>query len=59
MKNQSWKKPELIALTRSVPEESVLGACKWLSPNDGGPNAADGACVLTGCPGVCSTNLES
>jgi len=59
MKNKPWKKPELVVLTRSKPEEGVLSFCKWLAPNDSGPNAAAAACVLIGCPDVCNINVES
>ena len=32
-----WKKPKLIVLARSMPEENVLMACKHIT-NLGGPN---------------------
>jgi len=35
---KAWRKPELIVLVRSKPEEGVLAACKF--PASGGSNDA-------------------
>lgn len=36
---KKWEKPQLVVMTRSKPEEAVLGFCKILGEG-GGPEAA-------------------
>ena len=42
MENKFWKKPELVILARSLPEERVLGSCK--SGGVSGANSEDVGC---------------
>jgi hypothetical protein len=51
---KEWKKPELIVLVRSKPEEAVLLACKHYP--DVGSGASDFAfgCKLEGCGAWCT-----
>lgn len=52
---RAWSRPELIAVVRSRPEETVLAACKNV-PSLTGPSADDTGCVynLGNCT-PCST----
>ena len=36
---KEWEKPQLVVLTRSRPEEAVLGWCKQVGLPGGGPGA--------------------
>ncbi len=48
MEKKTWTKPTLIVLVRSEPEETVLDACKYVSP--GGSQSAETGCwFVTGC----------
>ncbi len=38
----TWHTPRLIILARGLPEEGVLGACKW--SEDVGPQFEDNSC---------------
>ena len=58
MKNNPWKKPELVVLTRSTPEESVLTGCKNLAPFTG-PDSAVGSCAQVGCGADCNFQPSS
>lgn len=40
---RKWKRPELVVLVRSRPEESVLDHCK-IGPNPSTPTGYHGAC---------------
>lgn len=44
---KAWRKPELIVLVRSKPEEGVLAACKF--PASGGSNDAAWNCATSVC----------
>lgn len=57
MMDKKWTKPELIVLTRSNPEESVLTLCKNTS-NPVGANQADKKCNQS-CGVSCSTTGNS
>ncbi len=46
--NKHWKKPE----------DRVLSVCKQIL-NHVGPNAANVACLVTGCGGECNLNAGS
>jgi hypothetical protein len=53
-----WKKPNLVVLIRSRPEESVLDHCKYgFSEQGGGANSNVNGCHAIkesgGCIGVC------
>jgi len=44
--NKQWQKPELIALVRSKPEETVLMGCKsCTNPPSSGPSRGSSNCV--------------
>jgi hypothetical protein len=51
--NGKWRKPELIVLVRSKPEESVLNACKGGSTT--GPSAYKTYCHVFSDCGSCSS----
>lgn len=44
---KEWTKPKLIALYRGRPEEAVLGTCKTIAENVGGPTSGQ-SCVGQG-----------
>jgi hypothetical protein len=50
-KMKAWKKPELVVLVRSRPEEAVLAACKASGGGAGavGPNGSNCARPAPGC----------
>ena len=50
MQRRTWKKPALIVLARSKPEEKVLVYCKYVAPT--GPNSTQTGCrtgTITSC----------
>ncbi|WP_153307101.1 hypothetical protein [Desulfosediminicola flagellatus] len=54
--NKKWKKPELIVITRTSPDESVLKACSGVRVN--AANIKDSGCNIGVCDpcesvGVC------
>jgi hypothetical protein len=53
---KNWRKPELIVLTRSKPEEAVLAACKTTNYGPG-PGVLDKHCHQW--PAACRTNASS
>jgi len=58
MKTKTWKKPELVVLTRTKPEEAVLTVCK------GGGSIVSPAenfngCGLAGCDYRCDSYTGS
>ena len=57
MKNNPWKKPELVVLTRSTPEEGVLTSCKVLGQS--GASVAVGDCGIVDCSAECDTHSIS
>jgi hypothetical protein len=54
-----WKKPELLILERTRPEEALLNGCKTLT-SQAGPNSANNQCTRGkhprkgGCLGRCA-----
>jgi hypothetical protein len=59
MKNKAWKKPELVIVNRSQPEEIILTSCKFLSEAGLGPNNANAGCHISGCTGDCAVAVLS
>jgi hypothetical protein len=59
MEKKAWVTPELIALTRNRPEESVLFACKLLPIGSVGPTAVNNWCSLEDCNTFCSSEVGS
>jgi len=56
---KTWRKPQLLILTRSKPEEDVLIGCKGMPIPTGSDTAATG-CTLSGtCPEPCSDPSNS
>ena len=57
----SWSKPELIALVRESPAESVLSMCKTGAGGSGpsGPNDYDGYCYDVPSCNLCSAPSAS
>lgn len=52
MEKKTWHRPELISLTRTKPQESVLSTCKLAQIQGTGPSSTDSACILwTSLPG--------
>ena len=45
-KKKPWVEPELIVITRSQPEEVILGCCKGVEPF--GPGSAADSCITCG-----------
>jgi len=45
MKSNLWKKPELVIMTRSNPEEGVLSACKIMVQGSAGPGSLNNLCM--------------
>lgn len=59
MQKKEWRKPELVVLVRSKPEEDVLVICK-ASTVRGGPNYYNKACRSTVvCGGSCNQRQNS
>lgn len=54
---KEWKKPQLIVMVRSNPEEAVLGACKGTNAVGSSPSA--GACTSSGGALPCDTVASS
>jgi hypothetical protein len=48
MEKKKWKKPELIVIIRSYPEENVLSGCKGRARNGPGRRG----CTRVGCNAV-------
>jgi hypothetical protein len=53
---RTWRKPELIVLVRSRPEEAVLFACKNGGSTPVGPNYDNVRCILNGSS--CGTTCD-
>ena len=58
MQKKEWRKPELIVLVRSEPEEDILVACKASSVR-GGPNYQNNACRSSFCFSSCNQVQKS
>ena len=58
MQKKEWRKPELIVLVRSKPEEDVLVICKFTSVR-GGPSYVNHACRKTNCTTNCNQTQKS
>lgn len=55
---RKWVTPELVVLARSHPEEAVLMACKFFSPD--GPGGNFSVCALiTDCNTTCELGAPS
>jgi len=55
MEKKFWEKPELIVLTRSKPEEVVLGGCKGevgTGPGTDLSNCVSGTLACLGCQNI-------
>jgi hypothetical protein len=46
MEKKTWHRPELISLTRTKPQESVLSTCKRTQMQTFGPASSDSACII-------------
>lgn len=61
MPKKKWKKPKLIVLVRSKPEEAILQGCK--ARGMGGPTTDQDYCNLMlidrGCAGPCNSVFSS
>ena len=57
MAKKIWQKPELIVITRSRPEESVLGICKFQGALIG-PSSVPPCEAVSGIP-ACRGNAKS
>ena len=59
MQKKEWRKPELIVLVRSKPDETILVICK-ATTGRGGPNYYNTGCRnLSGCTGSCNLRQNS
>ena len=59
MQKKEWRKPELIVLVRSEPEEAILVICKATTVR-GGPKYYNNACRnLSGCTSSCNQRQNS
>ena len=60
MQKKEWRKPELIVLVRSEPEETILVICKATTVR-GGPTYRNNACrgSTTSCTGSCNQRQNS
>ena len=59
MQKKEWRKPELIVLVRSEPEETILVICKATTVR-GGPNYYNTGCrSATNCTGSCNQRQNS
>jgi hypothetical protein len=59
IKTKQWQKPQLIALARSKPEDSVLAYCKYSSKSGAHNYASSCQTWLVACYGSCSVNSLS
>lgn len=56
--SKKWTSPELVVLTRSQPEEVVLGYCKAASTQYVGPVTAYGSCAGVEVRGGCANQCQ-
>ena len=59
MKKKKWGKPELIIITRSQLEESVLYTCKYSQPVRAGPGDINGICIIPVSYLACESFISS
>ena len=61
MQKNDWRKPELIVLVRSKPEEAVLVGCKSLKVGFTGASSKNNMCIQGSlpCATICSSTIVS